>query len=61
MPCASSYELTRTIIFELGAYREYKDILASFKEALNFILPTLQIDMTNKKLIVNDVTITEEI
>ena len=61
MPCASSYELTCTIIFELGAYREYKDILASFKEALGFIFPTLQIDMTNKKLIVNDVTITEEI
>ena len=61
LPCTSSYELTRTILFELGAYKEYKEILASFKEALYFILPDLNIDMDNKELITNSIIITQEI
>ena len=57
----SSFELVGNILFQLGIYKEYKAITKSFKDALEFFLPNIEINNAKKQLIVNGVIITEEI
>jgi hypothetical protein len=57
----TSFELLNNIIFQLGMYREYSNILKSFNNVLKFFIPGIEIDYQNKKLIVDGIIITEEI
>ena len=57
----TSFELLNNIIFQLGMYREYSNILKNFNNALKFFIPGIEIDYQNKKLIVDGIIITEEI
>jgi hypothetical protein len=57
----SSFELVGNILFQLGIYKEYKAITKSFKDALEFFLPSVEINNAKKQLIVNGIIITEEI
>ena len=59
--CNSSFEFVNNILFQLGIYKEYNSALKSFKEGLHFFIPDIEIDYKNKKLIVDDITITEEV
>ena len=59
--CNSSFEFVNNILFQLGIYKEYNSALKSFKEGLYFFIPDIEIDYKNKKLIVDDITITEEV
>ena len=59
--CKSSFEFVNNILFQLGIYKEYNSALKNFKEGLYFFIPDIKIDYKNKKLIVDDITITEEV
>ena len=59
--CKSSFEFVNNILFQLGIYKEYNSALKSFKEGLYFFIPDIEIDYKNKKLIVDDITITQEV
>ena len=61
IPCEDSFDLVNNILFKLGIYKEYSSIINSFKEALEFFIPNIIIDYKNKKLIVDNITITSEI
>lgn len=61
IPCEDSFDLVNNILFKLGIYKEYSSIINSFKEALEFFIPNIIIDYKNKKLIVDNITITTEI
>ena len=49
------------MIFEYGQYGRYRDIANKMREVLSLILPQVNIDMVNKIITVNDITITSEI
>lgn len=57
----SSFDFLNIILFQLGIYREYQDVVENFKESLQFFIPDIKIDYQNKQLIVDDITITKEI
>lgn len=59
--CEGSFDLINNILFFLGMYKEYEQIRNSFKQSLQFFIPNIEIDYKNKKLIVDDITITREI
>ena len=61
VPCKDSFDLVNNILFKFGIYKEYSSILDHFKEALEFFIPNIKIDYKNKKLIVDNITITSEI
>lgn len=61
IPCENSFDLVNNILFKLGIYKEYSSIVNGFKEALEFFIPNITIDYKNKKLIVDNITITSEI
>lgn len=61
IPCEDSFDLVNNILFKLGIYKEYSSIVNSFKEVLEFFIPNITIDYKNKKLIVDNITITSEI
>ena len=61
IPCETSYDFLKIVLFNLGAYKEYSSIAEDFKKALDFFIPSIQIDYKNKELIVEDITITEQI
>ena len=54
-------DFVKTILFQLGIYKEYKEIVNRFKETLSFFIPNIEIDYKNKQLIVDGITITNEI
>ena len=57
----SSFEFVTNILFELGLYKEYRIIANNFKSTLELILPNIQIDYKNKKLIIDNISITDEV
>ena len=61
LPCENSLDLTKAILFQLGIYKEYSVISDNIKEGLNFFIPGVEIDYKNKELIIEDITITEQI
>jgi hypothetical protein len=54
-------DLVYNILFNLGIYKEYEEIVLSFKEALMFFIPNIKFNYKEKILIVDDIIITEEI
>lgn len=61
IPTKTSFELVCNILFQMGIYKEFSGITASTVEALKFFLPELEINYSNKQLIVDNITITEDI
>ena len=61
IPCETSFELLNTIVFNLGRFKEYKDVLESFKYFLSLILPNIVIDFENKNFTINNIIMTSEI
>ena len=61
IPCETSFDFINTILFKLGIYKEYSNIVLRLKEALVFFLPEIEINYKEKQLIVDNITITEEI
>jgi hypothetical protein len=57
----NSFSFVLAIVFSLGIYKEYFSVADNFIEALKFFIPGVEIDYKNKQLIVDDITITEEI
>ena len=57
----NSLEFVKNVLFQLGMYKEFSNIANLFKISLNFYIPNIEIDYKNKQLIVDDITITEEI
>jgi hypothetical protein len=57
----NSLDFTKQILFFLSAYKEYSEINKKIKYALSFFLPDIQINYETKELIINDITITNEV
>ena len=57
----TSFELVHNILFQMGIYKEFSSIATTMVDALEFFLPELKIDYQNKQLIVDNITITEDI
>lgn len=59
---SSFKEFVYLVIFELGMYKEIKPLAESFKSALTFFFPHINIDMSKHDIILdNGVTMTNEI
>lgn len=56
-----SFAFVHDIIFNVGQYKEYSEVAKNFKEMLEFFVPGVVLDYQNKKIIVDSITITEEI
>lgn len=61
IPLSGSFELITRIIFQLGMYKEYSEVTKNFQQALEFFIPDISFNFKSKQLIVDDITITEEI
>ena len=59
--CKEPLDFITNVIFYLGIYKEYEAVVKSFKSALEFYLPDLEIDYKNKQLIVGSTIITNEV
>ena len=57
----SSLDLIHTIIFKISIYKEYNKIAEQFCEALKFFIPDVDINYELQKIIINNITINEEI
>ena len=49
------------MIFDYGKFDKYRDIANKMRMTLASILPQIQIDMVQHSLLINDLTINEEI
>lgn len=56
-----SFDFVKTVIFQLGIYKEFRETVNNFKKTLNFFIPGIQIDFANQQFIINDIIITTEI
>ena len=56
-----SFDAMTTMIFEYGQYGKYRDIANKMREVLPLFLPQVNIDMTQKEIKVNGITMTSEI
>ena len=56
-----SFDAMTTMIFEYGQYGKYRDIANKMRAILPLFLPQVNIDMTQKEIKVNDITMTSEI
>ena len=61
LPIKSSYDFINIIVFQLGVYKEYSEVVNTMKNTLKFFIPKIEIDYKNKQLIVDGIIITEEI
>lgn len=61
MSCEEPFDLVINILFNLGMYKEYSIMANKFKEVLEFFIPNIKIDYKGKQLIVDDITITNEV
>ena len=61
LPIKSSYDFINIIIFQLGVYKEYSEVVNTMKNTLKFFVPKIEIDYKNKQFIVDGIIITEEI
>lgn len=57
----SSLQFVKVIIFHLGMYKEYSLLADKMKTGLLFFIPNVNIDFKQKELIIEGITITEEI
>lgn len=60
-PIKTHWDKITAILFQLGMYDKYREIYQLFEKYLKQILPEIEIDMPNKEVKVNSITITEEI
>ena len=51
----------QTIIFQLAAYKQYREMADNFEKYIKELIPSLEIQNTTKEFIINGVTITPEI
>lgn len=56
-----SFDAMTTMIFEYGQYGKYRDIANKMRAVLPLFLPQVNIDMTQKEIKVNNITMTSEI
>ena len=56
-----SFDAMTTMIFEYGQYGKYRDIANKMRAILPLFLPQINIDMTQKEIKVNGITMTSEI
>ena len=56
-----SFFYIQTVIFQLAAYQQYREIANNFEKYLQEIIPNLEINTSTKKFIVDGITITPEI
>ena len=56
-----SFDAMTTMIFEYGQYGKYRDIANKMRAVLPLFLPQVNIDMTQKEIKVNGITMTSEI
>ena len=61
VPFNSSFEFLNGIIFHLGIYKEYSEVAKNFREALEFFIPGVEIDFSNKQITIEGITMTEEV
>lgn len=55
------FDIVNILLFELGQYDQFRKLANFCAEALKKILPGVDIDFSNKKLVINGTTITTEI
>lgn len=51
----------QTVIFQLAAYKQYREVANNFEKYIKELIPSLEIQNTTKEFIINGVTITPEI
>jgi hypothetical protein len=51
----------QTIIFQLAAYKQYREMADNFEKYIRELIPSLEIQTATKEFVVNGVTITPEI
>ena len=51
----------QTIIFQLAAYKQYREMADNFEKYIKELIPSLEIQNTTKEFVVSGVTITPEI
>lgn len=57
----NSYDALVTMIFEYGKFDRYRDVANKMREVLPLVLPQVEIDMPNKIIRINGITMTAEI
>lgn len=58
---SSSLDYIKLLIFQLGMFQEYSELVSNIKTGLEFFIPGVEIDFKSKQLIVDNITITQEI
>lgn len=61
VPINNHFEALCIMIFNLGMYDHYRTIANNMMDTLKFILPNVNIDMSQKTISVNGLTLTDEI
>jgi len=57
----TQFDFLKLLMFDFGQFDKYKDIYTIFQNQLQIILPEIKIDIQNKEISVNGITITNEI
>lgn len=58
---SSSLDYIKLLIFQLGMFQEYSELVSNIRTGLEFFIPGVEIDFKSKQLIVDNITITQEI
>ena len=57
----TQFDFLKLLMLDFGQFDKYKDVYTIFKNQLQIILPEIKIDIQNKEISVNGITITNEI
>lgn len=57
----SAWDGIDAILFKLGQYDKFRELYNLFTQYIQEIIPTVNVDFANKKITVNNITITDEI
>lgn len=60
-PVKNTFDAITTLIFEYGMYDQYRSLANITRNTLPLFVPDAQIDMVNKVIKINDITMTSEI
>lgn len=58
---STEYDYIKFIVFELGAYKQYRDIADTIQKYFQELFENVDFDFTEKEIIINGVTITSQI
>lgn len=61
IPISSSFQGLQILLFDLGKYDKYQKLAKRSKQALKLILPTLNINISQRQLKISNIIMTEEI